>query len=129
MPPFVFLPFSIKTLVGVHRSKSKKHGLFFPVFIYRVLRYVGLENVPPLELIHITALIGATFLKQQNAQKRNVGPSVGSSKRPRVQSTTGDDHAEQSPVDPTGTVTDIGDKHAHSTAQTPLFLLPYLFVL
>ena len=72
-----------QTLVGAHRSKSKKHGLFFPVFIYRVLRYVGLENVPPLELIHITAPIGATFLKQQNAQKRNVGPSVGSSKRPQ----------------------------------------------
>ena len=121
MPPFVFLPFSIKTLVGVHRSKSKKHGLFFPVFIYRVLRYVGLENVPPLELIHITAPIGATFLKQRNAQKRNVGPSVGSSKRPWVQSTTGDDHAEQSPVDPTVTVSDIGDDgvHAHSIAADP----------
>ena len=108
-------------LVGAHRSKSKKHGLFFPVFIYGVLRYVRLENVPPLELIHITASIGATFLKQRNAQKRNVGPSVGSSKRPRVQSTIRDDHAEQSPVDPTGTVADIGDDgvHAHSTAADP----------
>ena len=73
-----------QTLVGAHMSKSKKHGLFFPVFIYGVLRYVRLENVPPLELIHITAPIGATFLKQRSAQKRNVGPSVGSSKRPRV---------------------------------------------
>ena len=110
-----------QTLVGAHRSKSKKHGLFFPVFIYRVLCYVGVENFPSLELIHITAPIGATFLKQRTAQKRNVGPSVGSSKRPRVQSTTGDDHAEQSPVDPTGTVADIGDDgvHAHSTAADP----------
>ena len=108
-------------LVGAHRSKSKKHGLFFPVFIYKVLCYVGVENFPSLELIHITAPIGATFLKQQTAQKRNVGPSVGSSKRPRVQSTTGGDHAEQSPVDPTGTVANIGDDgvHAHSTAADP----------
>ena len=83
-----------QTLVGVHRSKSKKHGLFFPVFIYRVLDYVGLENFPSLKLIHITAPIGAPFLKQQTAQKRNVGPSVGSSKRPQVQSTIGDDHAK-----------------------------------
>ena len=110
-----------QTLVGVHRSKSKKHGLFFPVFIYRDLDYVGLENFPSLKLIHITAPIGATFLKQQTAQKRNVGPSVGSSKRPRVQSTARDDHAEQSPVDPTAAVADIGDDgvHAHSTATEP----------
>ena len=118
-------PFLSK-LVEAHRSKCKKHGLFFPVFIYRVLRYVRLENVPPLKLIHITAPIGATFLKQRNAQKRNVGPSVGSSKRPRVQSTTRDDHAEQSPVDPTGTVADIGDDgvHAHSTAADPIIPSP-----
>ena len=110
-----------ETLVRAHRSKSKKHGLFFPVFIYRILRYVGVQNFPSLELIHITAPIGATFLKQRTAQKRSVGPSVGSSKRPWVQSTTGDDHAEQSPVDPTGTVADIGDDgvHAHSTAADP----------
>uniref|UniRef100_A0A7N2LH04 Uncharacterized protein n=1 Tax=Quercus lobata TaxID=97700 RepID=A0A7N2LH04_QUELO len=38
-----------------------------------------------------------------------------------VRSTTGDDHAEQSPIDPTGTVADIGDDgvHAHSTAADP----------
>ena len=72
--PFLFY----QTLVGVHRSKCKKRGLFFPVFIYRVLNFLGLENFPSLELIHITAPIGATFLKQRSAQKRNVGPSVGS---------------------------------------------------
>ena len=64
-------------------------------------------------MIHITALIGATFLKQQSAQKRNVGPSVGSSKRPRVQSTAGDVHAEESPVDPTAAVADNGDDGVH----------------
>ena len=52
-----------QTLVEVHRSKCKKHGLFFPVFIYRVLNILGLENFPSLELIHIIAPIRATFLK------------------------------------------------------------------
>ena len=73
-----------QTLVEAYRRKCKKHGLFFPVFIYRVLNFLGLENFPSLELIHIIAPIGATFLKQQSAQKKNVGPSVSSSKRPRV---------------------------------------------
>jgi len=64
-------------------------------------------------LIHITAPIGATFLKQQSAQKKNVGLSVGSSKRPRVQSTVGDVHAEESPVDPIATVANDGDDEVH----------------
>ena len=108
-------------LVGAQRSKCKKHDLFFPVFIYRVLNFLGLENFPSLELIHITTLIGVTFLKQRSAQKRNVGPSVGSSKRPRVQSTAEDVHAEQSPVDPTATVANIGDDgvRAHNVATEP----------
>nr|POF27370.1 hypothetical protein CFP56_14487 [Quercus suber] len=59
------------------------------------------------------APIGATFLKQRSAQKKNVGPSVGSSKRPRVQSIAGDVHAEESPVDPTAAVADDGDNEVH----------------
>ena len=72
-------------------------------------------------MIHIIAPIGATFLKQRNVQKENVGPSVGSSKRPRVQSTTGDIHAEESPVDPTAVVVDDSDDgvHADSIAAEP----------
>ena len=73
----------IQTLAEAHRSKCKKHGLFFPVFIYKVLNFLQLENFPSLELIHITALIEATFLKQ-SAQKKNGRPSVGSLKRPQV---------------------------------------------
>ena len=113
-------------LVEAHRSKCKKHGLFFPVFIYRVLNFLGLENFPSLELIHIIALIGTTFLKQRSAQKKNVGPSVGSSKRPRVQSTARDVHAEESPIDPTTTVANDGDDgiHADSTTTEPTVPLP-----
>ena len=72
-------------------------------------------------MIHIIAPIGATFLKQRSAQKKNVGPSVGSSKRPRVQSTTGDIHAEESLVDPTAVIADDSDDgvHADSVAVEP----------
>ena len=111
----------IQTLVEAHKSKCKKHGLFFLVFIYRVLYYLHLENFPSLELIHIITPIGATLLKQRSAQKKNVGPSVGSSKRPRVQSIVGDVHAEESLVDPTIVVADDGDDgvHADSAAAEP----------
>ena len=106
----------IQTMAEAHRSKCKKHGLFFPVFVYRILEYFQLQDFPSLELIHITAPIGATFLKQRSAQKKNVGPSVGSSKRPRVQSTT-----EESPIDPTVAVADDGDDEVHvdSAAAEP----------
>ena len=36
----------IETIVEVRRSKYKRHGLFFPVLIHRVLKYLGLENFP-----------------------------------------------------------------------------------
>ena len=39
--------------------------------------------------------------------------SVGSLKRPRVQSTVGDVHAEESPVDPTAATADHGDDEVH----------------
>ena len=53
----------IQTIVDVYRSKSKVHKLFFPVFIYRVLLFLGLDSFPSLELVNITAPIGATFLR------------------------------------------------------------------
>ena len=77
-------------------------------------------------MIHIIALIGTTFLKQQSAQKKNVGPSVGSSKRPQVQSTARDVHAKESPIDPTTTVANDGDDgiHADNIATEPTVPLP-----
>ena len=74
----------IETIVEVRRSKYKRHSLFFPIFIHRVLKYLGLENFPFQKLFHILAPIWAKFLKQWNAQKKFVDLSVGSSKRTRV---------------------------------------------
>ena len=54
----------IQTIVDTYRSKSKAQKLFFSVFIYRVSNFLALANFPPLELVHIIALIGASFLKQ-----------------------------------------------------------------
>ena len=47
----IFFPsFFIQMLAEAHRSKSRKHGLFFPVFIYRVLNFLQLENFLSLKL-------------------------------------------------------------------------------
>ena len=54
----------IETIVEVRKSKYKRHGLFFLVLIHRVLKYLGLQNFPSQELVHIQAPIGAKFLKQ-----------------------------------------------------------------
>ena len=60
-------------------------------------------------MVHIQAPIGAKFLKQRSAQKKFVDPSVGSSKRTRVQSTTGDVPHEDMHEDPKTAVAEDGD--------------------
>ena len=104
--PMSFPTLFIRSLVEVHRGSAKSHGLFFPVFIHRILLDLGLEDFPAFEPVHIIAPIGATFLRQRAAQLK------ASSKRPRVESSIGD--ASQSPssghhsakayVDPIATV-------------------------
>ena len=54
----------IQTIVEVFRSKSKAYKLLFPVFIFNVLTFLGLKDFLTLELVHIIAPIGATFLGQ-----------------------------------------------------------------
>ena len=51
----------IQTIVDIYRGKSKEQKLFFPVYIYRVLNFLGLSNFLPLELVHINAPIGETL--------------------------------------------------------------------
>ena len=53
----------IQTIVDISRSKSKGQKLFFPMYIYRILRFLGLSKFPLLELVLIIAPIGATFLR------------------------------------------------------------------
>ena len=82
--PMSFPTLSICSLVEVHRSSAKSHGLFFPIFIHRILLDLVLKDFPAFELVHIIAAIGATFLRQRAAQIK------ASSKHPRVESSTGD---------------------------------------
>ena len=57
----------IRSLVEVHRSNAKSHGLFFSIFIHRVLLDLGLEDFPASEPVHVIAPISATFLRQRAA--------------------------------------------------------------
>ena len=57
----------IRSLIEVHKSSSTTNALFFPVFIHRILLYLGLVKFLAYETVHIIALIGATFLRQRVA--------------------------------------------------------------
>ena len=65
--PMSFHTLFIQSLVEVHRSSAKSHGLFFPIFIHRVLLDLGLEDFLVSEPVHIIVPIGATFLQQRAA--------------------------------------------------------------
>ena len=93
--PMSFPSLFIRSLVEVHRSSSIAHGLFFLVFIHRILLHLGLEDFLTFEPIHTIAPIGATFLRQRTTQMK------ASSKRPRVESSTGVASQPPSSGDPT----------------------------
>ena len=63
--PMSFPTLFIRSLVEVHRSSSKSHGLFFPIFIHRILLHLGLEDFPTSKPVHFIAPIGVTFLTQR----------------------------------------------------------------
>ena len=77
--PICFPHLFLRSLNEVHRSSSTTHALFHPVFIYRILLFLGLDDFPASKPVHIVAPIGATFLRQTAAQLRP------SSKRPKVE--------------------------------------------
>ena len=68
--PHRFLHF----LTEVHRSSAVGHALIHPIFIHRILLFLGLADFPSGELVHVVAPIGATFLRQRAAHLR-VDPS------------------------------------------------------
>ena len=94
----------IRSLVEVHRSSSTGHGLFFPVFIHRILLHLGFNEFPVFKPVYIIAPIGATFLRQRVAQMQ------ASSKCPRVKLSSGVAPTPSSSGDPTG------DTYVDSTA-------------
>ena len=61
--PHLFL----RSLNEVHRSSAVGHALIHPIFILRILLYLGLDGFPSGEPVHVIAPIGATFLRQRAA--------------------------------------------------------------
>ena len=69
--PHLFLHF----LNGVHRSSAIGHALIYPIFIHRILLFLGLADFPSSEPVHVVGPLGATFLRQRAAHLR-ADPSV-----------------------------------------------------
>ena len=61
--PINFPHLYLHSLNKVHRSSCTAYALFHPVFIHRILLFLGLDDFPTSEPIHIVAPISATFLK------------------------------------------------------------------
>ena len=68
--PHLFL----RSLNEVHRSSAIGHALIHPIFIHRILLFLGLADFPASELVHVVGPLGATFLRQRAAHLR-VDPS------------------------------------------------------
>ena len=103
--PVSFPTLFIRSLVEVHRSSSTAHGLFFPIFIHRILLHLGLDEFPTSEPVHIIAPIDAIFHRQRATQMK------ASSKRPRVESSTG-----AAPPPPPSSGDPIAKEYADPTA-------------
>ena len=69
--PHLFL----RSLNEVHRSSAIGHALIHPIFIHRILLFLGLTNFPAEEPVHVVGSLGATFLRQRASHLR-ADPSV-----------------------------------------------------
>ena len=64
--PHLFLHF----LNEVHKSSAIGHALIYPIFIHRILLFLGLADFPASELVHVVSPLSATFLRQRAAHLR-----------------------------------------------------------
>ena len=60
----------LHSLNEVHRSSAVGHALIHPIFIHRILLFLGLANFPAGESVHVVGPLGATFLRQRAAHLR-----------------------------------------------------------
>ena len=67
--PHLFL----HSLNEVHRSSAIGHALIHPIFIHRILLFLGLANFPAGESVHVVGPLGATFLRQRVAHLKEIG--------------------------------------------------------
>ena len=57
--PYLFL----RSLNEVQRSSAIGHALIYPIFIHRILLFLGLAGFPFSEPIHVVGPLDATFLR------------------------------------------------------------------
>ena len=58
-----FLHLFFCSLNKVHRSSVVRYALIYPIFIRRILLFLGLADFPSSEPIHVDAPLSATFLR------------------------------------------------------------------
>ena len=75
----IFPHLFLRSLNEVHRSSAVAYALIHPIFIHRILLFLGLDDFPAGEPVHVVPPIGATFLRQRAAHMR------AGSTRPRVE--------------------------------------------
>ena len=82
----------LRSLNKVHRSFAIGHALIHPIFIHRILLFLGLADFLAGELVHVVGPLGATFFRQRAAHLR-ANPSgprgASSSSVPSPPSSTG----------------------------------------
>ena len=86
--PHLFL----QSINEVHRSSVVGHALIYPIFIHRILLFLGLADFPSSEPVHVVGPLGATFLRQRAAHLRadpSVSRGASSSNVPPPPSSTG----------------------------------------
>ena len=86
--PHLFL----RSLNEVHRSSAIGHALIYPIFIHRILLFLGLADFPSSEPVHVVGPLGATFLRQRAAHLKadpSVSRGASSSSVPPPSTSTG----------------------------------------
>ena len=82
----------LRSLNKVHRSFAIGHALIHPIFIHKILLFLGLADFLAGELVHVVGPLGATFFRQRAAHLR-ANPSsprgASSSSVPPPPSSTG----------------------------------------
>ena len=94
-----FLHLFLRSLNEVHRSSTVGHTLIHPIFIHKILLFIGLDGFPSGKPVHVVAPIGATFLRQRAAHLRVTSShprGASSSGVPPPPSSTGVDAVETS---------------------------------
>ena len=108
----------LRSLNEVHRSSAIGHALIHPIFIHRILLFLGLADFPAGEPVHVVGPLDATFFRQRAAHLRAnpLGPrGASSSSVPPPPSSTSVDVAETSAAADVPPLTTSADSNIRRT--------------